>query len=87
MGFEILPIEDGDEDLFDIIPITGQAQWTPRQFMDKESPTTAHTVAVDEDSDVFLMQWLKTWMFFLMLTTNSMTLLTLTNQLLVQQYT
>ena len=49
MGFENLPIEDGDEDRYDIIPITGQAEWTPRQFMDEVKPTSAHIVAVDPD--------------------------------------
>ena len=47
MGFEILPIGDGDEDRYDIIPITGQGQWTPRQFMDVVKPTSAHSVTVD----------------------------------------
>ena len=54
MAFEILPVEDGDKEIYDIIPITGQAQWTPRQFMDQETPTSAHTVAVDPDPDIFV---------------------------------
>ncbi len=32
MGFEILPIEDGDQDKYDVITITSPARWAPQQF-------------------------------------------------------
>ena len=33
MGFELLPIEDGDEDTFDIFSITSPEKWTPHKFV------------------------------------------------------
>ena len=33
MGFELLPIEDGDEDIFDMFSITSPEKWTPRKFV------------------------------------------------------
>src|SRR6476660_2762287 len=35
MGFELLPIEDSDEDIYDVITITNPLQWTPRKFKDE----------------------------------------------------
>ena len=35
MGFEILPIEPGDEDRYDIITITSPETWTPFRFQGK----------------------------------------------------
>src|SRR5687768_8767920 len=32
MGFEILPIEDGDEEIFEIFTITTPVRWTPQRF-------------------------------------------------------
>src|SRR5688572_20640353 len=32
MGFEILPVEDGDEAKYDIITITNPDRWTPHRF-------------------------------------------------------
>ncbi len=37
MGFEILPIEDGDENIYDVITITSPNRWIPHKFM-HESP-------------------------------------------------
>ena len=34
MGFELLPIEDGDEDRYDIFTITSPAKWIPKNFLD-----------------------------------------------------
>jgi hypothetical protein len=34
MGFEILPVEDGDEDKYDVITITSPEQWKPRRYKD-----------------------------------------------------
>ena len=35
MGFEILPIEDGDEGKYDVITITSPEQWVPSRFIGK----------------------------------------------------
>ena len=35
MGFELLPVEDGDEDIYDIFTITSPLRWTPRKFKDE----------------------------------------------------
>ena len=32
MGIELLPIEKGDEDLYEIITITSPLKWTPHKF-------------------------------------------------------
>ena len=32
MGFEILPIKEGDEDSYDIITITSPEKWVPHRF-------------------------------------------------------
>ena len=33
MGFEILPIEPGDEDTYDVITITSPERWKPHTFI------------------------------------------------------
>ena len=33
MGFELLPIEDGDENKYDVITITSPSKWTPQKFL------------------------------------------------------
>src|SRR6476660_8634864 len=33
MGFEILPIEQGDEELYDVITITSPERWRPHTFV------------------------------------------------------
>ena len=33
MGFELLPIEDGDENKYDVITITNPSKWTPQTFV------------------------------------------------------
>ena len=33
MGIELLPIEQGDEDIYDIITITSPLKWTPHKFV------------------------------------------------------
>lgn len=38
MGFEMLPIEDGDEDLYDVVTVISLIRWTPHQFMCKNKP-------------------------------------------------
>src|SRR5688572_19982130 len=35
MSFELLPVEDGDEDIYDIFTITSPLRWTPRKFKDE----------------------------------------------------
>src|SRR5687768_6357312 len=35
MGFELLLVEDGDEDIYDIFTITSPLRWTPRKFKDE----------------------------------------------------
>ncbi|HYX14539.1 MAG TPA: hypothetical protein VE944_09245, partial [Nostoc sp.] len=51
MGFELLPVEDGDEDKFDVITITSPLRWTPRKFKDEPfdgyfyDPTDVHEEA------------------------------------------
>ena len=32
LGFELLPFEEGDEDRYDVLTITGPLRWTPRKF-------------------------------------------------------
>ena len=32
IGFEILPIEDGDETRYDVFTITSPLRWTPHKF-------------------------------------------------------
>src|SRR5687768_18524090 len=40
MGFEILPIEDGDEEIFEIFTITVPVRWTPQRLLhDPSEPT------------------------------------------------
>src|SRR5688500_2355985 len=45
MGFEILPIEDGDEEIFEIFTITAPVRWTPQRFLHDPSETTPFEVA------------------------------------------
>ena len=33
MAFELLPIEDGDENKYDVITITSPGKWTPQKFV------------------------------------------------------
>src|SRR5687768_2223502 len=35
MGFELLPVEDGDEDIYDMFSITSPLRWTPMKFKDE----------------------------------------------------
>src|SRR5687768_5098195 len=35
MGFELLPVEDGDEDIYDMFTITSPMRWTPRKYKDE----------------------------------------------------
>ena len=32
MGFELLPIEDGDEEIYEMFTITSPLKWTPHKF-------------------------------------------------------
>ena len=32
MGFDILPYEEGDEDIYDAFPITSEEPWNPHKF-------------------------------------------------------
>ena len=43
MGFEILPILNGDEDKYDIITITSTDEWTPYRFQGKHTMMHANT--------------------------------------------
>src|SRR5687767_2135247 len=43
MGFEILPIEDGDEEIFEIFTITAPVKWTPQRFVSDSLPTISST--------------------------------------------
>src|SRR5687768_5047058 len=36
MGFEILPIEDGDESKYEVITITSPIRWKPQQFLNEK---------------------------------------------------
>jgi hypothetical protein len=40
MGFQILPLEPGDEDKYDIITITSPARWKPYKFL--QHPDTSN---------------------------------------------
>src|SRR5687768_3096974 len=61
MGFEILPIEDGDEEIFEIFTITTPVRWTPQRFVHDpiqsdtldiaETPTATYTVHTDSPAD------------------------------------
>ena len=33
MGFQLLPIEPGDEDIYDVFTITSPLKWTPHKFV------------------------------------------------------
>ena len=33
MGFEILPVESGDEEIYNIITVTSPERWTPHKFL------------------------------------------------------
>src|SRR5688500_12097739 len=35
MQFELLPVEDGDEDIYDMFTITSPLRWTPRKYKDE----------------------------------------------------
>ena len=37
MGFKLLSIEDDDEEVFDILPITSPERWTPYKFHKKNN--------------------------------------------------
>jgi hypothetical protein len=51
MGFEVLPWKKGDEERFEIIPITSDAKWTPRRYSQSlEDPSPLTTVIPDYDS-------------------------------------
>jgi hypothetical protein len=53
MGFELLPIEDGDEDIYETFTITSPLRWTPHKFVTKTDdpcyydPTDAVTDVTD----------------------------------------
>ena len=53
MGFELLPIEDGDEDIYETFTITSPLRWTPHKFVTKTDdscyydPTDAVANATD----------------------------------------
>src|SRR5688500_11938393 len=47
MGFEILPIEDGDETKYDIITITNPERWTPHRFQSLND----EEIEIDPDPD------------------------------------
>ena len=56
MGFEILPIEDGDETKYDIITITSPLRWTPHKlpekyFYDPEDTIPNSTLEIKAKSD------------------------------------
>ena len=46
MGFELLPIEPGDEDKFEIITITHPERWHPRKFQ-----TEVYKASTESKSD------------------------------------
>jgi hypothetical protein len=51
MGFEVLPWKKGDEERFEIIPITSDAKWTPRRYLQSlEDPNPLTPVIPDYDS-------------------------------------
>ena len=35
MGFELLPIEPGDEEIYEMFTITSPLRWTPQKFATK----------------------------------------------------
>src|SRR5687768_2553687 len=35
VGFELLPVENGDEDIYDMFTITSPLRWTPRKYKDE----------------------------------------------------
>ncbi len=49
MGFELLPIEDGDEDRYDTFTITCPAKWTPSKFADEIPPEPAFYDPLDNN--------------------------------------
>ena len=49
MGFEIFPIEDGDEEKYEIITITGNHLWRPDEFAVEPSDTFVNTVATNTE--------------------------------------
>src|SRR5687768_5893197 len=61
MGFEILPIEDGDEEIFEIFTITTPVRWTSQRFVHdpiqatssdiEEVPIITYTVHTDIPAD------------------------------------
>ena len=49
MGFELLPIEDGDEDKYDVITITSPSRWTSYKFVGEVSPEPVFYDPTDAD--------------------------------------
>ena len=49
MGFELLPIEDGDEDKYDINTITCPGKWNPQKFLGEIPQELAPYEPTDED--------------------------------------
>ena len=56
MGFELLPIEDGDEDRYDIITITGPNPWNPNHFRGQHLQSQQHepTLPFYDPADLFV---------------------------------
>lgn len=49
MGFELLPIEEGDEDKYDVITITSPGKWNPQTFLGEIPQEPAPYEPTNED--------------------------------------
>ena len=49
MGLELLPIEEGDEDKYDIITITSPGKWNPQKFLGEVPQEPASYEPTDEE--------------------------------------
>src|SRR5438046_390047 len=49
MGFELFPIEDGDEDKYDIITITRSGKWNPQKILVEGSQNSMPYEPTDEE--------------------------------------
>ena len=56
MGFELLTIEDGDEEKYDIITITGPNPWNPNHFRGQQiwSQEQDETLPFYDPADLFV---------------------------------
>ena len=52
MGFQLLPVEDGDEQKYDVFTITSPAKWRPRNFVKETTNDNFFYDPADASNDI-----------------------------------